>query len=238
MTKLVLAGLILASSSCSLISCSAPPSIKVSPTNISFTSAGNYNSPSRQILEISHIGSGALKWKLTSSAPWLYVNPSDGTSVDASELVDVTIDTAGMEVGNYSAVITVDAPQAINSPQSIPVNLRISYSNSPVPPKGIQLLAPNNGSIGCKVKPASFYWSPCPEATRYQIDLARDPEFKQLTVTATTTTPGYEYSGTLDYSTNYFWRVKALQVNGLPIPTDWSATFSMQTKPAPAPPTK
>ena len=33
--------------------------------------------------------------------------------------------------------------------------------------------------------------------------------------------------GTLNYSTNYFWRVKALEVNGQNIPSDWSATFSM-----------
>ena len=101
---------------------------------------------------------------------------------------------------------------------------------------GVQLLAPNNGCIGCKVKPASFSWSPWKEATKYQIDVAKDPEFKQLLVTATTTTTAYEYNGTLDYSTNYFWRVKALEVNGENIPSDWSATFSFQTEPAPAPP--
>jgi hypothetical protein len=101
---------------------------------------------------------------------------------------------------------------------------------------GVQLLAPNNGCLGCKVKPASFSWSPWKEATKYQFDLATDPEFKSLVVTATTTTTGYEYSGTLNYSTNYFWRVKALEVNGQNIPSDWSATFSLQTEPAPAPP--
>jgi len=101
---------------------------------------------------------------------------------------------------------------------------------------GVQLLAPNNGCIGCKVKPASFSWSPWKEATKYQFDLAKDPEFKSLVVTATTTTTGYEYDGTLDYSTNYFWRVKALEVNGQNIPSDWSATFSLQTEAAPEPP--
>ena len=99
---------------------------------------------------------------------------------------------------------------------------------------GVQLLSPNNGCLGCKVKPASFSWSPWKDATKYQIDLAKDPEFKQLVVTATTTTTGYEYNGTLDYSTNYFWRVKALEVNGQNIPSDWSATFSFQTESAPA----
>jgi hypothetical protein len=100
---------------------------------------------------------------------------------------------------------------------------------------GVQLLSPNNGCLGCKVKPASFSWSPWKEATKYQFDLSKDSEFKQLVVTAATTTTGYEYSGTLDYSTNYFWRVKALEVNGQNIPSDWSATFSFQTEPAPAP---
>jgi hypothetical protein len=100
---------------------------------------------------------------------------------------------------------------------------------------GVQLLSPNNGCSGCKVKPASFSWSPWKEATKYQFDLSKDSEFKQLVVTATTTTTGYEYNGTLDYSTNYFWRVKALEVNGQNIPSDWSATFSFQTELAPAP---
>ncbi len=101
---------------------------------------------------------------------------------------------------------------------------------------GVQLLSPNHGCLGCKTKPASFSWSPWKEATKYQFDLAKDPEFKQMVVTGTTTTTGYAYQGTLDYSTNYFWRVKALEVNALPIPSDWSATFSFQTEPAPAPP--
>jgi len=101
---------------------------------------------------------------------------------------------------------------------------------------GVQLLAPNNSCTGCKVKPSSFSWSPWKEATKYQFDLATDPEFKSLVVTATPSGAGYEYSGTLNYSTNYFWRVKALEVNGQNIPSDWSATFSFETEPAPAPP--
>jgi len=99
---------------------------------------------------------------------------------------------------------------------------------------GVQLLSPNNGCTGCRTKPVSFSWAPWKEATKYQFDLSKDPEFKQLVVTATTTTTGYEYKNALEYSTNYFWRVKALEVNGLNIPSDWSATFSLTTAPVPA----
>ena len=235
MTKSVLAGLIIASSICSLISCSAPHSIKVSPTNISFTSTGNDSSPSKQILKISNTGSGALEWNLISSAPWVYVNPNNGILVDESELVDVTIDTTGMEAGNYSAIITVDAPQAMNSPQSITVYLSISSSKQltldPSWTSGVQLLTPNNGYTGVKVRPTSFSWNPWPEATRYKCDLASDSEFKSLVVTATTTTTGYQYSGTLNYNSTYFWRVKVLDINGVNMPGVWSVTYFFVTEP-------
>jgi hypothetical protein len=53
---------------------------------------------------------------------------------------------------------------------------------------GVMLLSPINGCVGCKVKPASFSWSPYQDATKYQIDVSKDPEFKQMLVTATTST--------------------------------------------------
>ena len=101
---------------------------------------------------------------------------------------------------------------------------------------GVQLLAPDNGCMGCRTRPASFSWSPWKEATRYEFTLSKDPEFKQVLKQAVTSSTGYEYDGTLDYDTNYFWRVRATEVNGQPIPSDWSATFSFRTEEAPAAP--
>ena len=101
---------------------------------------------------------------------------------------------------------------------------------------GVQLLSPANGGIGIPTKPTQFSWSPWQDATKYEFDLAKDPEFQQMVTTANTTTTAYSYSGALDYATSYFWRVKALEVNGQNIPSDWSATFSFQTSEPPAPP--
>jgi hypothetical protein len=101
---------------------------------------------------------------------------------------------------------------------------------------GVQLLAPDNGCMGCRVRPASFSWSPWKEATRYEVVLSKDSEFSQVLKQASTSSTGYEYDGTLDYDTNYFWRVRATEVNGQPIPSDWSATFSFRTEQAPAKP--
>jgi len=100
---------------------------------------------------------------------------------------------------------------------------------------GVQLLAPDNGCMGCRVKPASFSWSPWKEATLYTFQLAKDSEFTQVIKQGNTATTGYEYDGALDYDTNYFWRVKAIEINGQPIPSDWSATFSFRTESAPPP---
>ena len=102
---------------------------------------------------------------------------------------------------------------------------------------GVALLSPANGGVGIPTKPTQFSWSPWQDATKYEFDLAKDSEFKQMVTTANTTTTAYSYSGALDYSTSYFWRVKALEVNGQAIPSDWSATFSFQTEAAPVPPT-
>jgi hypothetical protein len=97
---------------------------------------------------------------------------------------------------------------------------------------GLKLLSPDNGCRGCPVKPASFSWSPFKETTKYKFVLAKDAAMTQVVAEAEVPTTAYEYKGTLDYSTNYFWRVMCLE----PAPSDWSATFSFQTEAAPAPP--
>ena len=97
---------------------------------------------------------------------------------------------------------------------------------------GPQLLSPNNGCIGCPVSPASFSWSPFKGTTTYKFVLATDAAMTSIVAEDTVPTTAYEYAGTLDYSTNYFWRVMSVE----PAPSDWSATFSFQTGAAPAAP--
>ena len=98
---------------------------------------------------------------------------------------------------------------------------------------GLQLLFPNNACIGCPVKPASFSWSPFKECTRYKFVLARDAALTHVVAEAEVATTAYEYEGTLDYGTSYFWRVMAVE----PAPSDWSAVFTLQTEAAPLPTT-
>ena len=103
------------------------------------------------------------------------------------------------------------------------------------PSYGLQPLYPSNTHSGCPVKSASFSWTPLNDTTRYKFILAKDAAMTQVIKEAVVTTTAYEYDGTLEYSSSYFWRVMALE----PAPSDWSATFSFQTEaaPPPAPPT-
>jgi len=103
------------------------------------------------------------------------------------------------------------------------------------------LLAPSNGVVGWPVNPVSFSWSPFKETTKYKFVLAQDAAMTQVLKEAEVATTAFEYDGTLEFSTNYFWRIMSLE----PAPSDWSATFSFQTVakpattegPAPTPPT-
>jgi hypothetical protein len=97
---------------------------------------------------------------------------------------------------------------------------------------GLKLLSPDNGCIGCPVQPASFSWSPFKDTMKYKFVLAKDAAMTQIVAEAEVPTTAYEYNGTLEYSSNYFWRVMSLE----PAPSDWSATFSFQTEAAPPPP--
>jgi len=123
--------------------------------------------------------------------------------------------------------------QVIRSPWSEQRSFTIK-AGLPVsmPYYGLQLLAPDNGCLGCPVKPVSFSWSPYKETTKYKFVLAKDAAMTQIVVEATPTTTGYEYESALDYSANYFWRVMSME----PAPSDWSATFSFMTQPAPPAP--
>jgi hypothetical protein len=120
--------------------------------------------------------------------------------------------------------------QEIRSPWSDARSFTIKAGLSVITPYySPHLLAPENGCLGCPVTPASFSWSPFKETTKYKLVLATDAAMTQVVTEADVNTTAFEYDGTLSYSTNYFWRVQALE----PAPSDWSATFSFHTEATP-----
>jgi len=96
---------------------------------------------------------------------------------------------------------------------------------------GPQLLSPDNGCLGCPMKPARFSWSPFKGTTKYRLTLAKNATMTDILVETDVPTTSYEYGSTLNYNTNYFWQVKAIE----PTLSDWSAIFCFQTEAAPIP---
>jgi hypothetical protein len=94
---------------------------------------------------------------------------------------------------------------------------------------GIQPTSPANGTNAYPITQASFNWTPLMDTTKYRFLLAKDAALTEVIADAVVTTTAYNYQGELEFGQAYFWKVMALE----PAPSDWSATFTFRTQPAP-----
>lgn len=185
-----------------------------------------------QVADIGGVWGGPFYTPPDLDAPALVIPPGGGTVTDSN---GNTWTVPALEAGHTyywkAKVQDVATGDAIKSPWSWRESFTVK-AGLPVttPYYGPHLLSPDNGYIGCPVKPASFSWSPFPETEKYRFILAKDAALTCIIVETEVPTSAYEYSGILDYNANYFWRVMALE----PFPSDWSATFCFQTEAAPA----
>jgi hypothetical protein len=186
-------------------------------------------------LEVADIGAdfgGPFYVPPNLDAPALFVPPGGGTVRDSD---NNTWKVPGLEAGHtyYWRVMVQDVATGddIQSPWSWR-ELFTVQAGMPVsqPYYGLQLLAPDNGCLGCPVSPASFSWSPFKDTQKYRFVLAKDAAMTDVVVNTEVSGTAYSYDGVLDYGTTYFWRVEAVE----PQPGDWSATFCFRTEPAPA----
>ncbi|UCH93431.1 MAG: SBBP repeat-containing protein, partial [Candidatus Aminicenantes bacterium] len=108
-----------------------PPEIMLNRTHLNYGSvpqagtaslslnAANLTTGSQTIL-INNIGGGTLNWIVSEDANWLTCTPESGTGKGA---VTVTTDPSGLQTGTYNATITIQDPNAVNSPQTVTVVL-------------------------------------------------------------------------------------------------------------------
>ncbi|MCP4146619.1 MAG: hypothetical protein GY757_02615 [bacterium] len=99
---------------------------------------------SSQIIYVNNIGGGVLNWSATVSdeASWVSCTPVSGMD---SGSVSVSVDVSGLAVGSYSSSVTIQAPGAINSPQTVPIYLTIHEAGSTTIPFGF-FETPQEGS--------------------------------------------------------------------------------------------
>jgi len=101
-------------------------SIGFAPASFSFTSVVGHDPPAGQQLEIWRVGTGTMSWTVSDNASWLNLIPASGSSTGEHDVVQVVVDPADIGVGERQATITVTAPGAVNTPQTIPVSLQVS----------------------------------------------------------------------------------------------------------------
>jgi hypothetical protein len=70
-------------------------------------------------------------------------------------------------------------------------------------------VAPSPGAQDVVLSP-TFQWNAAEWATGYEFVLADNPDYTSPLVDVTATAPAYAYTGTLDYLTTYYWKVRAV----------------------------
>ena len=104
---------------------SAAAKISFKPGRLSFAAVEGGPTHAVETLEIWNSGVNTLDWSVSDDAAWLSEDPTSGSSIGEHDTVAVSVDIAGMSVGDYSTSITITA-EAGNSPQVVPVGLHIS----------------------------------------------------------------------------------------------------------------
>jgi hypothetical protein len=99
-----------------------PPVIEVNPDSLYFEAVAGGVFPSTQILNITNIGEGILRWTATKQSTWLNVSPSFGVGTSN---VQIFANTTGLPVGYYYDTIVVSDTNATNDPIKVPVKLRL-----------------------------------------------------------------------------------------------------------------
>jgi len=118
------------------------PVIGVTPTDFSFVCPVSGPNPEPQILWVWNDDIGTLNWQITEECDWLEVSPTSGQSSGQSDEVVITVNPYGLDVGQYSCVLSVSDPNAINSPQYVTINLVIRAPVIGVTPTAFQFVCP------------------------------------------------------------------------------------------------
>ncbi len=105
---------------------SAAPTIRLTPSSLSFTATQGAANPAAQTVNVTNPGGGTLTWTASDNASWLTLSTTSGTTTTETDPITVSINTAGLSAGTYNATITVSANSATNTPQVVPVTLTIN----------------------------------------------------------------------------------------------------------------
>jgi Viral BACON domain len=109
--------------------CTVPEvwALTVSPTALTFQAVQGAGNPASQSVNVSKTNAKTASWTASDSAAWLSVSPVTGSITNATQ-VTVSVNTAGLAPGTYSATVAVTVYKG--GSVSIPVSLTVAASPS------------------------------------------------------------------------------------------------------------
>lgn len=121
-----------------------PAALSVAPASLAFTATAGAANPAAKTLSVANTGGGSLSFTASDDASWLSVTPASGS---APRDLGVSVDTAGLAAGSYSATVTVTSAGTTGSPKQIPVTLTVAAAPAlSVTPASLSFSATSGGA--------------------------------------------------------------------------------------------
>lgn len=112
------------------VSLSALPdaqALQVSPTTLNFQAVQGGANPPGQIVNVLKNNNRTLNWSSSDNATWVSVSPTTG-SITNSAQISVSVNSAGLAPGTYTATVTVNVTKGGNI--SVPVTLTVTSGST------------------------------------------------------------------------------------------------------------
>jgi hypothetical protein len=104
------------------------PTLVLSTTSLNFSGFAGASNPAAQNVLISNMGAGAMNWTASTTASWLQLSATSGTTMSGDPYtLSMTPNIAGLSPGTYNATVTVSSSNAVSgSPQTLNVTLTLT----------------------------------------------------------------------------------------------------------------
>ncbi len=187
---------------------SLAPVLVVSPASLAFAASVGGPDPTAQSVGVSNGGGGTLGWTATSGASWLSVSPTSGAG---PATVSAAATASGLPVGTYTTTITIDAPGAQGTPQTVAVTLAVSAPDNQPPS------APTNLTVGVSGSTAALSWNPSTDnvgVSRYDIYRSTSSGFTPSLANRIGQSPTTSFADASLAAGTYFYAVAAQDAAG------------------------
>jgi hypothetical protein len=116
--------------------------LSLSRTSLYFAAQKRISSNTQAEVVGNH-GTGPMDWSVVKDREWLKCAPDSGSGSDE---ILVSIDAFNLAPGTYTGTLSVSSPQALNSPQTVTVHLRVYKTGMTAAPFG-EFATPLEGAV-------------------------------------------------------------------------------------------